>query len=118
MIIRALYHLSPSFVVRKIEDVEASLRRMWDALHPLRQGKIECVVQFTLTANAASSVLTDIRLSNQTLLCFDPMTANASVEKANGTMYALETNRGNGSVTISHANNAQADRTFLVALIG
>lgn len=91
---------------------------MWDALFRLRQGKIECIAELTLTANAASTVFSDLRLSNQSVVTFDPKTANAATELHGGTMYVLTTNRGNSSWTITHSNNAQTDREFQVSIIG
>jgi hypothetical protein len=79
---------------------------------------MEVVSEFTLTANAATSVLSWKGLSPQSVVVFDPKTANAAAELAAGTMYTLTANRGNDSWTVTHANNAQADRTFQVAVIG
>ena len=81
-------------------------------------GKLQCTVVLTLTANAATTTLTDSRISRQSSFSFDPITANAATEKAAGTLYALEANRGTGSVTITHANSAQTDRTYIVKIIG
>lgn len=66
----------------------------------------------TLDANQASTTLTNhlIRFDSPVLLL--PATANAAAELGNGTLYVSETGRVNGSVVITHANNAQADRAF------
>lgn len=72
----------------------------------------------TLTANAASTTVTDERLSYYSALLFDPMTSNAAAELYGGTMYATQVNRATGSCVITHANNAQTDRTFRLAVIG
>lgn len=83
------------------------------------RGKINAVVlEFTLTANQASTVLTDARLTVQSFVEFDPLTSNAASEKAAGTIYVTSANRANGSFTVTHANNAQTDRTFNVLIIG
>ena len=73
---------------------------------------------FTLTAGAASTVLTDDRLGIDSVVIWDPVTANAATELAAGTMYTLEANRSNGSWTVTHANNAQTDRTFNYCILG
>lgn len=91
---------------------------MYDALKQVRKGKIECVAELTLTANAASTTFKDVRLSNQTVIAFDALTANAAAELAAGTMYVTTANRTQGQFVITHANNAQTDRSYLVALIG
>jgi hypothetical protein len=72
----------------------------------------------TLTANVASTTVTDERLSYYSAVVFDPMTANAAAELAAGTLYVTQTNRGTGSWVLTHANNAQTDRTYRMAIIG
>jgi len=72
----------------------------------------------TLTANAASTTVTDERLSYYSTVVFDPMTANAATEKAAGTLYVTQANRKNGSWTLTHANDASVDRTFRMAILG
>jgi len=47
-----------------------------------------------------------------------PTTANASAELGSGTWIVPEATILNGSFVITHANNAQADRTFRYAIIG
>jgi hypothetical protein len=93
-------------------------RKLFDAIKAWRIGKFDCTKEFTLTANAATSTLTDYRLSPQSYVGFDPRTANAATEKAAGTLYALTANRGDGAWTITHANNAQNDRTYTVVILG
>ena len=59
-----------------------------------------------------------IRLSPQSVVTFDPKTANAATELYGATMYVLTANRGNAAWTITHANNANADKTFAYSIIG
>lgn len=106
----------PSF--RDISDVNAYMRRMWESLQATRRGKIECVTELTLTASAATTKLKDIRLSAQSVVIFDPKTANAATELYGGTMYVLTANRGDGEWTVTHANNAQTDRAYQIAILG
>ena len=73
---------------------------------------------FTLTANAATSTLTDNRISLTSTVVLVPTTANASAEIGAGTIYQSETGRVNGTAVFTHANNAQADRTFRIVIIG
>ena len=75
-------------------------------------------LKVTLTANAASTTVTDERLSYYSAVVFDPMTANAAAELAAGTLYVTQTNRMNGAFTLTHANAASADRTFRMAILG
>lgn len=79
-------------------------------------GKLNVGGTVTLTANAGSTTLTDTRLGYQTAVILVPTTANAAAAIA--TTYISETSRVNGSVAITHANNAQTDKTFRYVLIG
>ena len=82
------------------------------------RGKFNATLDVTLTANAASTTIEDARLASTSALVFDPLTANAAAELAAGTIYVLAAGRLNGSATITHANNAQTDRTFRLLIIG
>ena len=104
--------------ITNFSTLTSYLRDLRGVIFSMWQGKLQCNVEFTLTANVATSTLTDNRLSKQSALSFDPVTANASTEKAAGTLYATVANRSNGSVVINHANNAQTDRTYIVKIIG
>jgi hypothetical protein len=70
----------------------------------------------TLTANSATSTLTDNRITTNSHIGFMPTTSNAAAEIGNGTMYV--SSRSTGSATITHANNAQTDRTFIYSVEG
>ena len=84
----------------------------------LFQGKTNNVLTFTCTANAASTVMSDPRLTIDSFIDFDPTTANAAVELAAGTIYILTANRNNLLWTVTHANAATTDRTFRVLIVG
>jgi hypothetical protein len=88
------------------------------AVARLFQGKMNNTGTFTCTANVATTVLSDPRLTVNSVLTLDPKTANAAAEKAAGTIYALTANRNNLTWTITHANAATTDRTFQYAIIG
>ena len=93
-------------------------RRMYEVLQQIRSGKLEVVAEVTLTASAASTTITDIRISPQSVIVWHPRTANAAAELAAGTMYITDANMGNGTFTVIHANNAQTDRDFRYAVVG
>ena len=118
MTIRSFLHLAPPAKVSSFSDVDKETRRLYDTLFSAMQGKLQCVNEITLTANVATTVLQDLRISIQSCIGFDARTANAAAELGNGTMYILDANRAKGQVTITHANNAQADRTFFISIIG
>lgn len=111
MTVRPFLHLPPP-------SSNPEIRRLYEVLQQIRRGKLEAVTELTLTANAATSTLTFKGLSPQSVVVFDPKTANAAAELYGGTMYVLTANRTNDSWTVTHANNAQTDRTFQVAVIG
>lgn len=118
MTIRPFLHLQPPGSFSNFSDVTAYSRRLWDALYQLRKGKTENVGEITLTANAASTVVRDMRVSIQTGITFDPRSASAATELYGGTMYVLDVNRASEQFTITHANNAVTDRTFFYILNG
>lgn len=93
---------------------------MWPTLvrvvNNLLIGKSNNVLAFTLTANAASSTITDPRVGPLSFLGFMPTTANAAAELGAGTLYVSA--RGAETATIVHANNANADRTYAVLIVG
>lgn len=111
MSIRPFLHLPPP-----PNNPEA--RRLWEVVQQMRKGKLEVVTTLTLTANVAETTLNFKGLSPQSVVVFDPKTANAAAELYGGTMYVLTADRGNDVWDITHANNAQTDRTFQVAVLG
>ena len=118
MTIRPYQHTAPPQTVSDFAGVNQMMRRLYDSIFRARQGKLDCIAELTLTAGVTTTVLNDIRLSNQSVVLFDPKTANAAAELAAGTMYVLTANRSTGSWVITHANNAQTDRTFQVSILG
>lgn len=85
-------------------------RQLAQAVSRLAAGNSNAIGTVTLTANAASTTVTDDRMGAAALVLFDPTTANAATELAAGAM--LVSSRAKGSFVIAHANNAQTDRTF------
>lgn len=95
-----------------------ALRRVAGVLNSALTGKLNALGEVTLVAGGATTTLTDARLTIGSFIKFDPMTANAATELAAGTLYVLEANRRNGSFVLTHANNAQTDRTFKYFVVG
>lgn len=118
MAIQPFLDLPPPAPTLNAQQSASYMRRLWESLKPLRAGKTQNVTTLTLTANAATTVLNWYGLSPQSVVVFDPKTANAAAELAAGTMYVLTANRANNAFTVTHANNAQVDRTFQVAIVG
>jgi hypothetical protein len=77
------------------------------------QGKANTTGTFSLVPNVEKTYLRDDRLAPESVITFDPMTANAVTELlVNGTMYVLEADRQARQWLITHANDAADDRTF------
>lgn len=91
------------------------------AINLLGEGKSGNVLEVTLTANSATTVVVSqagLRFGPNTSFYFDPMTANARTELGSGPPYAATADRLIGQVTFNHTNNAQTDRTFRVLCVG
>lgn len=105
--------LAPSsFIADEIQHRRLIAQWMREA----HQGKLANTGTVTLTANVASTTVTDARAGATTFIGFMPQTANAAAEVGAGTMYVAT--QGKQTFTITHANNAQADRTFRYCLLG
>lgn len=111
MTIRPFLHLPPP-------PADPIARRLYEVLQIMRRGKLECTTTLTLTASATTTTLNYKGLSPQSVVIFDPTTANAAAELYGGTMYVLTADRGNDAWTVTHANAVSTDRTFAVAVIG
>lgn len=108
------------------EDLSTNIpewcRRIASTVNRMMAGRTNNTGTVTLTANAATTAvnLSRGRLAENSLILFDPLTANAAAELYGGTMYILNANRNVAGemFTITHANNAQTDRTFKYAIVG
>jgi hypothetical protein len=80
------------------------------------QGHLQNTGVVTLTPNSSTTVVSDERVGIGSFIGFTPRTANATTEMANGTLYVSA--RGKKTFTLTHANNAQTDRTFVYAILG
>lgn len=79
-------------------------------------GKLNATGDITLTASAASTTLTDPRLTAYSVVLFMPQTDNAA--RAFNTMYVPRSTQKRGSAVINHASDAAADKTFAYLVIG
>lgn len=77
-------------------------------------GLREATGQVTLTANAASTTLANLKLRPTSKLFLTPTTANAAAALA--TTYVSTPTQG--AAVINHANNAQTDRVFDFSIVG
>jgi predicted transcriptional regulator len=80
------------------------------------EGRTRNQGSFTLTANVGTTTVNDARFESHQSLVYSPTTANASAEIGAGTIYTSTKNKG--SFVLTHANNAQTDRTFDYVIVG
>lgn len=92
------------------------IRKLVDSINNIINGRTENVGQVTLTANAASTTVTNENISEGSEIMLSPKTSNAAAALA--TTYIPEATILNGSFVIQHANNAQTDRDFGYAWVG
>jgi hypothetical protein len=90
--------------------------RIVRAIRELFEGRRNTTGTVTLTANASSTTVTHLNFGADSVPHLTPATANAAAEVGAGTLYVSA--RANGSFTLTHGNNAQADRTFLYSFDG
>jgi hypothetical protein len=76
--------------------------------------KVNNAAQITLANGAASTAMSDARLSAFSVLNFMAMTSSAAAIQA--TIWV--DSRGKGNCTIHHANTANTDQTFGVGIQG
>jgi|TARA_R100000501_G_C2571369_1_gene78117 hypothetical protein len=81
----------------------------------LALGRLNNVLDVTLTANAATTTVTDGRISSTSVPICVPTSANAA---AIDMPWVDQTTVVNGSLVLNHANDADVDKTFKVILIG
>ena len=98
-------------------DVSSLIRHLVDVARGVRllfQGKTNNTGTITLTANTTTTTLSDPRLTVESWVGFDPLTANAAADVP----YALTANRNNLAWTLTHSNAATTDRTFRSVIVG
>ena len=97
---------------------ESAFRKINQAINQLIRGRGNNTDSVTLTASVASTTVTPVKglMNENAKIFFTPKTANAAAEQAAGTMYVSGITRAD--FTITHANNAQSDRTFDYVIIG
>lgn len=79
-------------------------------------GKLQCTGTVTLTANATSTTVADVRAGAFSFVGLTPLTANAASAQAAGNVYV--STRAKQQFTITHPNSAAADKTFAYAVLG
>tara|TARA_R100000789_G_scaffold48393_1_gene48896 strand:+ start:485 stop:811 length:327 start_codon:yes stop_codon:yes gene_type:complete len=77
-------------------------------------GKLNSTGTITLTASSATTALSDRRLGKTSVISFMPTTSNASA----GMTSLYVSSQDKQTATLTHANNAQTDRTYSYIIIG
>lgn len=95
---------------------DSPLHEVAGVVSELVKGRSNAVGTVTLTANAASTVVTAPHCGSGSTPLLIPTTANAAAEMGNGTLYVGTIS--DGSFTITHANNAQTDRIYRFVALG
>ena len=87
---------------------EPSPREVVSVVNNLMDGATNSKLEATLTANAATTTITDVRLGLESILLPNALTANAALIQ--GSLWY--DNFAIGSVRVNHTNSATADKTF------
>lgn len=82
----------------------------------LLDGKLNAVGSLTLTASTTVTTVTELRAGINSVIVLTPTSANAAAEVGGGALYVAS--KGAESFVLSHANNAQTDRTFDYLVLG
>jgi len=99
-----------------LNALAAFQKRVHDVVNNIMRGKINATLDVTLAVSAASTTVADPRIGGTCGIYLMPLSANAAAEIGNGTIWWGAP--GNQTVTLNHASNAQADRTFRLLIIG
>lgn len=96
------------------------LRHARNTINGCLNGKTNNTSTVTLNTSTATTtvVLAEGRLGPNTVILFEPTTANAAAEIGAGTMWVSTKDPLNNRFLITNASNTQNDRTFNFVLIG
>lgn len=95
-------------------NLNATPRDVIQAVNELVRGRSNANGTVTLTPNAATTVIAKATIGPDAAVALSPMTANAAAALATTYVSAVAA----GQATLTHANNAQTDRTFRYTVIG
>lgn len=111
---------TPIPAIINIKDPEEAFRRQHNYNKNISLAKFNTTGSVTLTINVTTTTVTVppgiIGVSSTVL--FVPRTANAIAEWGNKTWYLSTVSAANSNFIITHANNAQADRTYDYFIVG
>jgi len=102
--------------MRELSPFTLNLFDIATAVNLLIQGRNNVFGEITLTPNDTTTTVESLAFTETSVPILTPLTAHAAAEMAAGTLYVSE--REKGSFTLTHANNAQNDRTFGYVVLG
>jgi hypothetical protein len=94
----------------QLQKGEKDIQRIVDAVMQLVEGRQNSIGDVTLRANQATTVVAFPNCSKDCRVFLFPQTANAAAALA--TTYILKANILQRSFIITHASNAQSDKTY------
>ena len=92
-----------------------NLRKLAQVANRAANGKTNNTGTVTLAASTTTTTVTDSRIGEDTVVLLSPLTANAAA--AIGTTYISTTTAGT-SFVLTHASDANVDKTFGYILVG
>lgn len=95
---------------------ETDLKKIVLAIQQLAAGRSNAVGSVTLATGTSTTVVPTPNCAVGSTPMLTPASASAAAELGNGTIYVSAVT--NGAFTITHANSAVTERTFLYALLG
>jgi len=101
---------------RVVDRNEKDPAKLALAINELASGRSNATGAFTLATGAAMTTVPAPTCGAGSVPLLVAMTADAAAEIGNGTIYVSAVTQG--SFTVTHANNLQADRTFRFVCIG
>lgn len=87
-------------------------RRIAVTVNAMLQGRSNATGQLTLQAGAATTTVLDARAGPGSVVLLCPLTASAAAESP------WISHRGQGTFTVSHANDPGTGRTFAFVILG
>lgn len=97
-------------------DAFQQVKNLAVRFNQMLQGKFNVAVEFTPVAATTSTVITDARLTPNSVLLIEPTSSGGAVELAAGSMFVDTANRGQGTCTITHSTGAAGNLFRLVIL--
>ena len=97
-------------------DIRRLAREIATRFNALLQAKMNMAVEFTPVAATTSTVITDTRITPNSILLIEPTSSGGATELAAGSMFVAAANRGAGTCTVTHSTGAASNLFRLVIL--